>query len=103
MRSRMTAKQLGAHERWWKGVLFCFAVLLMLDFVYLCVARPSGGAKIACWLIAPVLGYACIYAMRQLYDGGYREKASLELSDEPYYLPVPHTLDRTDSSCNIDD
>lgn len=81
----MTAKQMDAHERWWKCALFCFAVLLMLDLVYLGVARPSGGAKIACWLIAPALGYACIYAMRQLYFGGSGEKGPVDLPDEPYH------------------
>jgi hypothetical protein len=98
----MTAKQSDAHERWRKGVFFCFAVLLMLDLVYLGVARPSGAAKIACWLIAAALGYACIHAMRQLDDGGFREKGPVDLSGEPYNSPVSTMLDLTDSSSDND-
>lgn len=103
MKGMMTAKQLDRHERWWKGVFFCFAVLLMLELVYLCVVRPSAGAKITCWLIAPALAYVCIYAMRQLYAGGYSEKGPVDLADEPYYSPASTVLDLTDSSCGTDD
>lgn len=95
MSTRMTLKQAESLERRWKATFFCFALMLMLDLVYLGVARPSGKADIACWLIAAALLYACVYAVRALHRAGYTEEKSINL-DEPFRLPWTVPVDRSD-------
>jgi hypothetical protein len=51
--------------------LAAFAVVLMLDLVYLFTALPARGARLACWSIAAASAGACAFALRKLHDAGY--------------------------------
>jgi hypothetical protein len=96
MSARMTGKQMDALERRWKFILFCLAVMLMLDLVYLGVLRPRGGAKAICLLTAAALLGACIYAMRQLHGSRFSERNPETSSDELCDLPTLSLFDSDD-------
>lgn len=91
----MTAEQVESLERRWKGIFFCFALMFMLDLVYLGVWRTSGPAKAACLLIAAASLYGCVLSVRALRRAGYKEERSFNL-DERFHLPWTPPVDRTD-------
>jgi inner membrane protein involved in colicin E2 resistance len=95
---RMTAKQMDAYVKRSKFYLFCFAVMLMLDGVFIGVLRPAGGTKVMCVLIAAASLAACLYLLRKLYQAGYKELNSGSLPGESDFpaqivdLDVPEVL-----------